>query len=311
MKNRFKYFYRIAGWLVIAAVAILFARTLHANWGNVEDLGLQLDLFVMFALVCFVLAVVVSGLGWGHIVHRLTGIRVLPADAIKIHLASWLLKYVPGQAGSLLNKLAWAKKEGIDGKKITASFIYENVFLLVASTIITVPILFMALSGQFIEGMSLFIPLLISLPFVALILTPKFFAFLLNQLFKILKKKKLERSELLTARDNTRFVLEFTVPRIITGAAFVLIAISLIGIPTSQYIIFGAIYVLAGTVGLLAIFVPSGLGVREAVIVLFASAYIPIEQAVALSIVARFYATMADGLVALLYIILKAKKGAA
>ena len=52
-----------------------------------------------------------------------------------VHSASWLLKYIPGQAGSLLNKLVWGKDKGFSRTLIVITFIYENIFLQLASII--------------------------------------------------------------------------------------------------------------------------------------------------------------------------------
>ncbi len=251
------------------------------------------------------LSIISSGVLWGKIVDKLTEANIPAREAIRVHLASWLLKYIPGQAGSLINKIAWGRKRDLDGKKITASFIYENVFLLLASTVPTIPILLVALGNKFRESGTLFLPLLIAVPFVAIVLSPWFFTKAINFFFKLAKKQKLKREEMLNSQDNIKYFLLFIIPRIINGAAFVFVAESLINISPSQYLIFASIYVLAGIVGVLAIFVPSGLGVREAVIVLFASAYIPVEQAVLLALVSRFYATVSDILAAMVYLYLK------
>ncbi len=295
----------LLSWVIIIVTVYFFAKTLKNNWDNLEGVSLAPDLLIVAAVILFVLSIVSSGLLWGKVAKKLTGARVSAAEAVRIHLASWLLKYIPGQAGSLLNKLAWAKQRNIDGKKITASFIYENVFLVLASTVPTIPILLIALGDKFSENETLFLPLLIVAPFVFMVLTPWFFTKAINLLFRLAKKQQLTQEDMLTGRDNLKFFVLFIIPRIINGAAFVFIAESLIGIPASQYLVFGSIYVLAGIVGVLAIFVPSGLGVREAVIVLFASAYIPTEQAVLLAIVSRLYATIADILVAVVYLWLK------
>jgi uncharacterized membrane protein YbhN (UPF0104 family) len=71
-----------------------------------------------------------------------------------------------------------------------------------------------------------------------------------------------------------------------------------------MYVGLAAMYIFASVVGLLAIFVPGGIGIREAVIVAFASVYFPIEQAIVLSLVARLYATIADLGVGGVYLIL-------
>jgi uncharacterized membrane protein YbhN (UPF0104 family) len=99
------------------------------------------------------------------------------------------------------------------------------------------------------------------------------------------------------------------VPRLITAAAFLCVVESMVGVPSDAYVGLGAIYILAGIIGLLAIFVPSGLGIREGVIVLLASHYFTVEVAIALSLAARLYATVADGLLALVYVIMTRQKG--
>lgn len=304
-----KFYKSLLSWAVIGVTLFFFAKTLQRNWDNLGEVSLTPDLLVVAAVILYVLSIVSSGILWGKIVKRLTGTSIPAREATRVHLASWLLKYIPGQAGSLINKIAWGRSRKLDGKKITASFIYENVFLLLASTVPTIPVLFIALGNKFSEGGTLFLPLLISLPFVGIVLSPWFFTKLINFFFKLVKKQKLGQKDMLGGKDNIKFFFLFIIPRILNGAAFVFVAESLINIPASQYLTFGSLYVLAGIVGVLAIFVPSGLGVREAVIVLFASTYIPTEQAVLLALVSRFYATVSDVLVAAVYLWLKRTEG--
>jgi hypothetical protein len=221
---------------------------------------------------------------------------------------SWLMKYIPGQAGSFLGKIGWAKQQQIDGKKITASFIYENIFLLLASVIISIPPLFVVFGTRFTDSTTMIIPLLLSVPVILFILKPSIFQKIINSAFKLIKKGKLSNDSLLSYKDSLMFTVEFILPRLVNSLGFVLLAVSLLGIPTSQYIIFGSIYILAGIIGILAVFTPSGLGVRELVIVVLTSNYIPTEQAIALSLVARFYATIADLFIIGLYYILKPRR---
>jgi uncharacterized membrane protein YbhN (UPF0104 family) len=291
-------------WVIILLTGYFFAKTLQQNWDNLHDVDLSPNYLSLLSLVFFVLSIASSGYLWGKIVARLSRRKIDSSEAVRVHMASWLLKYIPGQAGSLINKLAWGKQNKIDGKLITASFIYENVFLILASTVIPGAILLFSLSNKFLEGSTIFIPLLLAVPLVLVVVTPKLFTPLMNRLFKLVKKQSVSQEEMLNIKESSRLFLEFHVPRIFNGAAFVLVVESVINISPTQYLAFAALYVLAGIVGVLAIFVPSGLGVREAVIVLFASAYVPVEQAVVLALLARFYATIADILVAFIYLIL-------
>ena len=75
-----------------------------------------------------------------------------------------------------------------------------------------------------------------------------------------------------------------------------------------MYVAIASSYILASIVGLLAFFVPSGIGVREAVIVLTLSTYFGVEQAIVLAVVARLYTTIADGLLFLVYIVIKSRQ---
>lgn len=293
---------KLIAWVVIIATGYFFAKTIQQNWNNLENIDLKPDFWILLAILSYAVSVICTGVVWKDLLGRLSESKVKTKEAVAVQLASWLFKYIPGQAGSLLNKLAWAKSRQIDGKKVTASFAYENIFLLLASTIPTIPILFVALSSKFAEGQSLLLPLLITLPVVFLVLTPRVFTGSINTLFKVAGKQKLRPDEMLSASQNLEFFIKFLIPRVFNGAAFVFVVESLIGLDPSQYLVFASIYILAGIIGLMAVFVPSGLGVREAVIVLFASAYMPAEQAVALALVSRFYATLADILIAAIYL---------
>lgn len=41
--------------------------------------------------------------------------------------ASWLLKYVPGQVGAVVNKAVWAAKKRISRVLVIVTFVYENL----------------------------------------------------------------------------------------------------------------------------------------------------------------------------------------
>ena len=100
--------------------------------------------------------------------------------------------------------------------------------------------------------------------------------------------------------------VEFLGPRILNGIGFVLIAATVVVVTPAEWLPFAAAYVLAGAIGILAFFVPSGLGVREAVIVLILSQYIATADAVVISLLARLLSTLGDGVIALIYLGLRA-----
>lgn len=308
MKVDKKFIRKVLPFIVVGLTLYFFGRALARNWADVQEISLVPNGLSAVGVGLLMLSVISSGLLWGSIVNTLVPSKHIGRlDAVRIHTASWLLKYIPGQAGSYLNKISWASKRGYSKKAITNTFIYENALLLFAAIILTVPVMYAVLAERVSSNLTLFAPLLVVAPLV-LILHRDVFYTITNTLFKKLKNQTISRDLFLRTEQIAWLQVKFLVPRILTGIAFVAIAASLVPVSSSAFVPLAAIYILAGVVGLLAIFVPSGLGVREAVIVLLASAYMTPAEAIIVSVAARFYATVADLLLAALYVALNKGK---
>lgn len=294
--------------LIVTLAIYFFTMALSRNWEQIKDISLRPNGFSVIGILFLIASVLSSGLLWGKILNKLDSERhINRRDAIRIHCASWLLKYIPGQTGSYLNKLSWGGKKGYSKKALTNSFIYENALLIFASILITVPVLLVAIGNKFSDNSSLFLPLLLTLPLL-LVLNKNVFYRVVNAVFQKMRKQTISKDLFLSTKQISILQLEFIIPRVLNGAGFVFIAASLLPVEPSMYIPLGATYVLAGIVGVLAIFVPSGIGVREAVIVLFASAYFTPAEAVLISVASRFYATVADIGVLGIYVLLNKGK---
>ncbi|HEX5744393.1 MAG TPA: lysylphosphatidylglycerol synthase domain-containing protein [Candidatus Saccharimonadales bacterium] len=300
----------VAAWTVIGATAYFFTKALVDNWHNLEGVDLGLDGWAIAGVLLFALAVVSSGMLWGNIVDSVSGRPIPGREAVRVQLLSWLLKYIPGQAGSYVSKIAWGVRHGYSKKLITITFIYENAFLAIASVALSLPIVVILLHDRVSESLSSFLPALLIIPLV-LVLNQNVFYRVLNFVFGRLRGQSVDRDYFLSTGQLATYTLKYAVPRLITAAAFLCVVASMIGVPAGAYVGLSAIYILAGIIGLLAIFVPSGLGVREGIIVLLASHYFPVEIAIALSLAARLYATVADGVLALVYAVMTRRKGAA
>lgn len=296
--------------VVLVITVFFFARALGKNWAEVQSISLRPDVYSIAGVFCFMASVLVSGNLWGMIMRRLVPDKpISERDALRVHTVSWLLKYVPGQAGSYVNKIAWGGDRGYSKKAITNGFIYENALLLFGSLIISVPVIVVVLSSRFSQNLALFAPLLVAVPLV-LVLHQGVFYKITNTMFQKLRGQTISKDLFLKTEQIAFLQLMYLLPRILIGVGFVLVAHSLVPISAEAVIPLAAIYILAAIVGLLAIFVPSGLGVREAVIVLLASAYMSPAEAVVVSIAARFYATLADvGLVVVYALLAGGRKG--
>lgn len=290
---------------VVGVVAALFAQTLASNWERVQQEQLAFDGRYLIAVVLFAVAVPLSGVLWGRIVNRLSpSARAGVVESTRVHMASWLLKYIPGQVGSLVNKVLWGQAKGISRTLIVITFVYENVFLQLASIVPGVAILLATVGFALFDDAVwvVVLPVLALAPLVV-ILDRRVFHWIVNFAGSRILKRPVPGDYFLASRRSLVFVVEFVAPRVLNGLGFVLLASAVLDIPPTMWLYVGAAYVLAGAVGILAVFVPSGLGVREAVVFacLVGAGFDP-AQSVIVSIVARLLTTAADGIVALLYL---------
>ena len=290
---------RLCRWLIFAVLGAFlvatFSDALTASWERLHHKPVQLSWHLVAALVLFVSAVPISGLLWGSILERMEQTPVRKAEAMWAHVVSWLLKYIPGQIGSFAYKVYWGGKHRLRPGTIALSFFYENVFLQIASLIPAVIILLVcgdvnSATSRYILGGSAIIAMMI----VGLaIIRPASEAIL-----RCMRKMKGFNSEALPFLPThmvAKYAALYVVPRLLNGAGFVLIAANLSELAPADVLPLAAAYVIAGAIGILAIFVPSGLGVREAIIVALAAPVIGIEVAIVAALLARFMALLADG----------------
>jgi len=301
---------RALRWLVtiavVAMVGYFFAVTLARNWDDVAAADIGFDWTWVLSTLLFAGAVLVTGLLWGRLLRRLDGTRIAATEAMAVQTLSWLLKYVPGQVGSVVNKVLWAGKRGISRTVVIISFVYENVLLLIASlvpsTLILLLVLGVDLFGE--NPVTLLVPLLALIP-LGLVMWKPFFHRMVNLAARRTLKSEVPEEYFLSTPQTLASIAEFLLPRLVNAVGFVMLAATVTEVTPAEWLPFGAAYVLAGGVGLLALFVPSGIGVREAVIVLILSQYTTTAQAIIIALLARLLSTLGDAVVALVYIALR------
>lgn len=290
--------------VVVGVVGFLFTRALIDNWDAVADTDLSPDGWLVGAVLLFAGAVVISGVLWGAMISQLGKVKVSIAEAVRVHNLSWLLKYIPGQVGSVVNKLAWAQSRGVPKTLTSLSFLYENAFLLIGSIVPTGVILVVLGSFDVSEGWTVILTVASVVPLVLLTSRP-ILRWATNIVARRALKREVPQEYFLTSGQALKYQFWYLIPRAVNGAGVVLIAISLFEVPASSYLPLACAYIFAGAAGILAVFVPSGIGVRESVMVLLSVAYLPVEQAIVLALAARLLATMGDGVVAIIYGALK------
>jgi len=292
--------------LFIGAISYFFGKTLVRNYDKVSKYNYSITFEIVLSGVLLILPVFLSGILWGRILFQLTGRKITAFWSSYVHTIAWLSKYIPGQMGLVLSKLAFAHSKGFDKRIVFLSSFYENVFLVLSSLLISMPFV----SVFLLDGKHdfYFYSSLCLILFLCLFLYKPFLLKFSNLGLKLIKIEPLSESNVLSTKDLALNLILYIIPRILNAVAFILIAESLFHVESNLYIILGATYVFSSIIGMLAIFAPGGLGVREAIVVLILLHYIGVEKSVVLAIVSRFIITITDIILLAYVLVIKFSK---
>lgn len=204
-----------------------------------------------------------------------------------VYAKSWLGRYIPGTAPWILGKIYFASKHGISKTKLAISSILEASLQILTITILSSVFLFFDQSfNKKFENMKPLLVMAIILSIVTII--PKFFNVLLSTIHKFLKKKPLAKEHLVKTKTIIRGSSMYVVFAIFNGVSLFFIAKGIyppLSYDNFLYVI--SVSNLAGIIGMLAIFVPSGIGVREGALVAMLAQIMPVEIAVSVAIITR------------------------
>lgn len=272
-----------ARWVALAVVAVFVVRVLAGDWTEfwhtLQSIAWPSAVLSLTALVG---SIAVSTYGWQAVVDGL-GDRVGYRRGARICLVGQLGKYVPGSVWAYLLQMELGRKAGVSRARIfTASLVQFGIGLVAA--------LLLSVFAVPVAGPAMW--LLVLLPVGLAGLHPRVLAWGTGLVLRMLRRDPLPRPLRLSTigRAFAASVLAWT----LQGLHLWLLAPSL-----SPLSCVGAMAI-AMTAGTFAFLLPSGAGVREAVLVaLLGTAGFSAGQALAFALVSRVMFTLADLLTAL------------
>ena len=247
--------------------------------------GLVIDVVGRYWMVLIWL-VILKGLG----ATKLNDVRGLAY----VYAKSWLGRYIPGTAPWILGKIYFASKHGVEKGKLAISSLLEAALQIIVMLAFSLFALALdprldVISPETKAMMGLL--LVVCLAF----LLPPVFNYFMNLAHRILKKRPLDKNNYADARTIGRGAALYLISALLTGLTFFFIAKSVDPtIETSNLLFIMAIANLSGALGMLAIFVPSGLGVREGVQLLLLTVVVSPEHAIIIAVIARLLSVVSD-----------------
>lgn len=275
------------GFLIL--VVIFLARYFYKNSESYRNLDVSINWAVFAGAVGFYFLYKITLASLWHYMTRLNQCGIGYFRAVTAYLYSILGKYIPGKVFMLLARIPAYEEAGAPIRKVTICFFLENICtLLGAAFLFLVSLLFFP--NDILADYTWATVGLVVVFFICI--NPKIINFFLKIMEKLIHKKDMQIP--ITYKQMLKVVLLFIGNWLIVGIGFYMLAYSIYPIPLSQMLYTAGIFGLSCIIGILAIFAPSGLGVREGILVLGLGLIMPSEYAVIISIISRLWMTVSE-----------------
>lgn len=290
------------GFLIL--VVIFLARYFYKNADAYRNLEVSINWPVFAGAVLFYFLYKVTLASLWHYLTKLNGCAIGYFQAVTAYLYSILGKYIPGKVFMLLARIPAYEEAKAPIRKVTVCFFLENICtLLGAAFLFLVSLLFFP--NDLLANYKWAAIGLVAVFFICI--NPKIINFFLRILGKVIKKQDMEIP--ITYGQMIRVVLLFIGNWIIVGVGFYMLTCSIYAVPLSELLYAAGIFGLSCIIGILAVFAPSGLGVREGILVLGLGLIMPEEYAVIISIVSRLWMTVSElALIGIAFIVNKVRQ---
>jgi glycosyltransferase 2 family protein len=264
---------------VLGFVAYYFIH----NWKSVSSIHWwEKPGFLSIHIVLLFLTFFLSVIGW----HRLlmtTGSYV----SIKVAGFTWLTpnigKYIPGKVFMVAGRIALLNRFGVRTSTAIGNIIWEHVFVVLA----IMPFIFFVLlnnAGEFslktiIATIGVFILIL------SAVLNPRIIQRLINLVLRRFKKPPLDLS--LKLKDILYFIIFYLIIWVGYGLTGVTLAYTFGFEDKVSMLLLFNVYIFSWFIGFISVVTPGGLGVREGVLILMISPYVPMAELIVFALFAR------------------------
>lgn len=218
----------------------------------------------------------------------------LQKQLIYVYAKAWMGRYIPGTAPWILGKIYFASQHGVSKQKLAISSILEGGLQIVTMLVFSLALLIFDKRLDVIGVEFKFLIIAVAL-IGTVVLLPPVFNRLIGTIYRVLKRKAIVNEHLSTSETLIKGASLYLVDALLNGLSLFFIAKGVDPSLSYSNITFamGAAS-LAGAASMLAIFAPSGLGVREGIQLVLFSQIMPKELALAVTIITRLWSVGMD-----------------
>ena len=277
--------------VVVGLILFFLIRYLYNNWREVSTFNFTFRYsYLIFSFPALFAFFFLRVYAWQAILKKMQ--ITLPLNkCLKVSFLSMMAKYLPGKVWTVLGKVYLSDKEGVPKAEAFTSVVIEIVLEIVASIFFFFFFLFSLMEESLLSPNVLY---LLGLVLVGgfIFLHPRVFYKVINTLLSRFKKETIP--EAIRYRDIIQLFFYYNGLVLIQGVAFYFFVNALCYVPLQNLVGLTASFAVAGALGTVSIFAPSGLGVREGILALLLSTYIVSPVAVLISLLARIWVTLVE-----------------
>lgn len=272
------------GLLLVAAVTWAVVR----QWDAVRETITAIEVpLLLLSLLLAVVAMFCNVMSFNTILDAL-GTRVTPVEASRCYLVGQLGKYLPGSVWAFVLQMELSKRAGVPRVNgFTATIVTLGISITSALVVglIGLPQLFD------VGGIAPWV-VLVLLPLAILCTLPPVLTRILNLMLRVLRRRPMPRP--LSWSHVGRAILWTSLAWVLFGTHFWLLTNGETASGATGWAQSLGVFALAMTAGSLALVAPSGIGVREAIIIVALAPFVPTGVALGLALASRLVLVVAD-----------------
>lgn len=272
----------------LLVVAFLSAVVVD-GWGRVSSYDWRFNVpFLVLAVAGVGTYLVVTCAGYVLVLERLSRRRLPRARLMSVWSRAMLARYVPGNVVMVAGRVVLGREAGVAGRISLAATVYEHVFLLGLAALASLGLLLYV--GDLGQGPWLWLVGVV--PFGLVVLHPRLFKPISDFVLKRFHREPIE--VFLSLREVALLAVVYAFAYVAQGIGVWAMVHALVGAQGGGPLLVGAGFLLSFVISMLAFVVPSGLGVRDAILALVLARNLPSGVAIAAAVVVRLMMTLIE-----------------
>lgn len=278
-------------WFLYKSISANFDKIKEINYSNYDPK------FMFFSVITLFVSLVYPVFVWKFLI-RSMGERINTLSALRIWFISNLGRYIPGKVFQVAGLVYLTSREGISRSKAVQSVLYSQITANGLGLFMGLGLLSLNKSGGSFPN-HFHIALILIAVFIIILWFPTLFMRSSNFMLKKMKKEIIEQS--VSQKNYIIYLILQVINWILMSVAFLFLISSYTDISVVKDPVLIFILPLSWTIGLLAVFAPGGVGVREGAMSYWLSMFIPIQYALVLPWIYRLLNTLVEVILTVIF----------